>query len=57
MKKLSGKFSKQLLGKLFSYSDTFTESVLPFSKSIMDITAPFSLHHLVGFLSAGFYLK
>jgi AmmeMemoRadiSam system protein B len=57
MKKLSDKLSKQLTGKLFCYSDTFTERVLPFSKSIMGITAPFSLRHWVGFLSAGFYLK
>lgn len=41
MKKLSDKFSKQLIGKLFCYSDTFTERVLPFSKSVKGITAPF----------------
>lgn len=57
MKKLSDKFSKQLIGKLFCYSDTFTERVLPFRKSVMGITAPFSFHHWVGFLSAGFYLE
>ena len=57
MKKLSDRFSKQLIGNLFCYSDTFTERVLPFSKSVMGITAPFSLHHWVGFLSAGFYLE
>lgn len=57
IKKLSEKFGKQLKGKLFCYSDTFTERVLPFSKSVMGITAPFSLHHWVGFLSAGFYQK
>jgi AmmeMemoRadiSam system protein B len=57
MKKLSDKLNKELKGKLYCYSDTFTERVLSFSKSVMGITAPFSLRHWVGFLSAGFYIK
>jgi AmmeMemoRadiSam system protein B len=43
--------------EVFTYSDTWTEGVLPFNETHMGITAPFSLRHWVGFLSAGFYLK
>ena len=48
---------KNIEGKVFKYSDTFTGGVLSFRKSTMGTTAPFSLKHWVGFLSAGFYLK
>ena len=44
-------------GKVFKYSDTFTEGVLPVKETTLGTTAPFSLKHWVGFLSAGFYLK
>jgi len=48
---------KKLDGKVFKYSDTFTEGVLPFKGSKMGITAPFSLKHWCGFFSAGFYTE
>jgi len=48
---------KHLEGKILRYSDTYSEGVLPVKKSGYGITAPFSLEHWVGFLSAGFYLK
>jgi AmmeMemoRadiSam system protein B len=48
---------KKLTGKLFTYTDTYSEGVLPITKTGMGITAPFSLKHWVGFFSAGFYLK
>lgn len=48
---------KHLEGKILRYSDTYSEGVLPIKKSGYGITAPFSLEHWVGFLSAGFYLK
>lgn len=44
-------------GTLFRYSDTFTERVLPVEGTGMGTTAPFSLQHWVGFLSAGFYSR
>lgn len=48
---------KNIEGKLIKYSDTFTEKVLPFRKSSMGLTAPFSLKHWVGFFTLGFYIK
>ncbi len=48
---------KNLTGKLFRYSDTYSEGVLPLKKSGFGITAPYSLKHWVGFFSAGFYLE
>ncbi len=48
---------KQIRGELFKYSDTWTEKVLPVKNMHLGLTAPFSLKHWVGFLSAGFYLK
>lgn len=47
---------KKLSGKVFKYSDTWTEGVLPVKGTMMGITAPYSLRHWVGFFSAGFYL-
>ncbi len=38
-------------GKLLSYSDTYTEGVLPIKDPGYGITAPFSLSHWVGFFS------
>jgi len=55
--KLSVKLNKKLSGKLFYYTDTFSEKLLSFRKSKLGTTAPFSLRHWVGFFSAGFYLK
>ena len=48
---------RELTGKIFKYSDTWTEGVLPVKGTNMGITAPYSLRHWVGFLSAGFYLE
>ena len=46
-----------MTGKLFRYSDTYSEGVLPLKKAGFGITAPYSLKHWVGFFSAGFYLE
>ncbi len=48
---------KELTGKLFKYSDTWTEGVIPIKHINLGTTAPFSLKHWCGWLSAGFYLK
>jgi len=48
---------KNLTGKLFRYSDTYSEGVLPLKKAGFGITAPYSLKHWVGFFSAGFCLE
>jgi hypothetical protein len=53
MEKISG---RGLKGRVFRYSDTYSEGVLPLPKAGFGITAPYSLKHWVGFLSAGFYL-
>ncbi len=50
-------FNKNLKGEVFKYSDTYTEGVIPLKGTHLGLTAPFSLKHWVGFLSAGFYLK
>ncbi|MBN1301930.1 MAG: AmmeMemoRadiSam system protein B [Melioribacteraceae bacterium] len=49
--------SGNISGKVFKYSDTFTEGVLPLKGTTLGITAPFSLKHWVGFFSAGFYIN
>jgi AmmeMemoRadiSam system protein B len=49
-------FKRELTGKVLRYSDTYSEGVIPLKKAGFGITAPFSLKHWVGFLSAGFYL-
>lgn len=54
---LAKKLGKDISGKLFCYSDTFSEKVLSFKETKMGLTAPFSLRHWVGLLSAGFYLR
>jgi AmmeMemoRadiSam system protein B len=53
--KIMNEEGKKLSGELFKYSDTWTQGVLPFKGSRMGITAPYSLKHWVGWLSAGFY--
>ena len=53
MQKTAG---RGLQGKVFRYSDTYSEGVIPLKKAGFGITAPFSLKHWVGFFSAGFYL-
>ena len=47
----------RLEGEVLKYSDTFSGGVLPIKGTTLGLTAPFSLRHWVGFLSAGFYLK
>ena len=49
--------NKKLNGEIFRYSDTWTEGVIPIKHTNLGTTAPFSLKHWCGFLSAGFYLK
>jgi MEMO1 family protein len=48
---------KGISGKLFKYSDSYTEKILPVKNTSMGITAPFSLKHWVGWFTAGIYLK
>lgn len=48
---------QHLSGKLFRYSDTYSEGVLPLKKIGLGTTAPFSLRHWVSFCSIGYYLK
>ena len=48
---------KNLNGQLLKYSDTWTEKPLPVYGTHMGTTAPFSLKHWCGFLSAGLYVK
>jgi AmmeMemoRadiSam system protein B len=55
--KIVNETGKKLTGKVFKYSDTWTEGVLQVKGTTMGTTAPYSLRHWVGFLSAGFYLK
>ncbi|MBI4811374.1 MAG: AmmeMemoRadiSam system protein B [Ignavibacteriales bacterium] len=49
--------SKNLEGQILRYSDTFTEGVLPIKGTEMGTTAPFSLRHWCGFLSAAYYAR
>ncbi len=46
-----------ITGKLFKYSDTFTEKVLPVKTTSMGLTAVFSYRHWCGWFTAGFYQK
>jgi AmmeMemoRadiSam system protein B len=48
---------KDIEGKVLRYSDTLTEKVIPLQNTSLGITAPFSLKHWVGFLSAAFYIE
>ncbi len=48
---------KNIEGKVFKYSDTVTEGVLPVKNTKMGLTAPANFTHWCGWLSAGFYLK
>jgi len=48
---------KGLAGRLFRYSDTYSEGVLPLTKTGMGTTAPFSLRHWVSFFTIGYYLN
>ncbi|MBN1273172.1 MAG: AmmeMemoRadiSam system protein B [Candidatus Aminicenantes bacterium] len=48
---------KKIEGKLFRFSDTYNEGVLPLKKTGMGTTAPFSLRHWVSFFSIGYYME
>lgn len=48
---------KNLSGKLFKYSDSWTEKTLPIYGTHMGTTAPFSLKHWCGYVSAGIYVN
>lgn len=48
---------KSIEGKLYKYSDTFTEKVLPVNDTSMGLTAPFSYHHWCGWFTLGLYLN
>ncbi len=48
---------KTLTGIILRYSDSYTEGVLPLRQTGMDTTAPFSLKHWVGYLSAGYRME
>jgi AmmeMemoRadiSam system protein B len=54
---VAGTSGKRIDGKLFRYSDTYSEGVLPLRKTGMGTTAPFSLRHWVSFCSIGYYEK
>jgi AmmeMemoRadiSam system protein B len=49
--------NKSVEGKVFKYSDTVTEGVLPVKNTKLGLTAPANYQHWCGWLSAGFYLK
>jgi AmmeMemoRadiSam system protein B len=49
--------NKPIEGKLFGYSDTFTEKVLPIKNTSMGLTAPFSYRHWCGWFSLGLYVN
>jgi MEMO1 family protein len=49
--------AKSLEGKLFKYSDTMTEKVLPFENTSMGLTAIFSPRHWCGWFTLGLCLK
>lgn len=48
---------KNIYGKLFKYSDTFTEKVLPVKNTSMGVTAVFNYKHWCGWFTEGFYLE
>lgn len=55
--KTLAKLNLQSSGKVLRYSDTWTEGVMPVKRTNLGITAPFSLKHWCGHLSAGIYLN
>jgi AmmeMemoRadiSam system protein B len=55
-KVITGTGGGKISGKLFRFSDTYSEGVLPLRKIGLGITAPFSLRHWVSFCSIGYYL-
>jgi MEMO1 family protein len=56
--KILNEFNKgNLYGKLFKYSDTFTEKVLPVKNTSMGLTAVFSYRHWCGWFTEGLYAE
>lgn len=55
--KIANADSRKIGGEVFKYSDTWTGGVLSVKGTEMGITAPYSLHHWVGFFSAGVYIE
>lgn len=51
------KLNMGLSGKYLRSSDSWTEGVMPVKRNSLGLTAPFSLKHWVGYVSAGFYLQ
>ena len=49
--------NENIIGKLFRFSDTYSEGALPLKKTGMGTTAPFSLRHWVSFFSIGYYIE
>ena len=57
VEKVVAKFGEdKIYGKLYKYSDTFTEKVLPIKNTSMGLTAIFSYKHWCGWFTEGFYL-
>lgn len=54
-KLLNDFYSKKIYGKLFKYSDTLTEKVLPFKDTSMGLTTIFSPKHWCGWFTLGIY--
>ena len=57
LKIANGLGDKKIHGKLFKYSDSFTQKVLPVKKTSMGLTAVFSYKHWCAWFTEGFYLK
>ena len=57
LKIVRGYSGSGLHGALLRYSDTYSEGVLPLTKTGMGLTAPFSLKHWVGFFSIGYSMS
>jgi AmmeMemoRadiSam system protein B len=55
--KIAKSYGKSIHGKLFKYSDSRSEWILPIEDTNLGTTAPVSYEHWCGFFSAGFYLS
>jgi MEMO1 family protein len=49
--------NKELTGNILKYADTYSNGVIPLKGASIGTTAPFSLKHWVGFLSAAYGIK
>jgi AmmeMemoRadiSam system protein B len=57
MKTIQQVSGKTLTGVILHYSDSYTEGLIPLKQTCMGTTAPFSLKHWVGYLSAGYLIE